>query len=836
MRFTLLFSALLLLSVAAKAQTPARVDTARSKAPAAKPATVKTQQPKPQIGKVIGIVLDTANSQTLEYVTLTAYSLPDSAFIGGGITDKNGQFQIPLPAGRFYLRISFIGYDNRFTKNFAVTPQYTQADLGRIYLRSGAQQLNTVEVADSRADYTNSIDKKVYDVNQNITNAGGTATDILQNIPSVAVDMDGKVSLRGSENVTILIDGRPSGITGSDRQAALQQVPASIIDRIEVITNPSARYDAQGMAGIINIITKKDAKQGLNGSVTLGQGSNGKYNGAVNLNNRMKKANLFANYNWRTEDRWFTRQGEQHTLTSDTNFYFLTGGRGLSTDASHFGKVGADFYLNAYNTLSVSGGLNFRTSRNNDSINYAFLDADRVFYSGFDRIVAERQKTLGGDMAFDYAKAFPGSQRKLTASASLSYIDRQDRNEFRNSLADEAPYQKNNADNIFATGVAQIDYTHPVNDSLRVETGLKYSLRNYDNNQAVLFTDGAGGFATDTRYSDNFIFNENIYAAYVQAAMHRGKFDMQAGVRAEQTQLTGTSSSTTADFNNNYLGIFPSVSVRYTVKPGYEWQVSYSRRLNRPGNGQVNPFVDISDSINLRSGNPFLKPEYINSAELNLARSFENGISISGTAYFRHTTDLISMVRIYNINTGIALVRPINYTSGNNLGIEGVFRMPLPKRRGNIMLTMNGFRNQINGDNIEAGLQSEALNWSGRLTMNYKLFPATNLQLTGFYNSPFIQPAGQFMMVGGFDMGVRHDVFKGRGQFTANVSDIFDTKEFRLKNKLTGYELSARRKRESRILMITFTWRFGKADDNSQQRRNNRQQQSMDDGGGGGMF
>ncbi|MCU0434479.1 MAG: TonB-dependent receptor [Bacteroidia bacterium] len=830
MRFSFLLLTLFSLCGFVHAQTPAQRDTTRSKpAQAAKP-----QQPKPQIGKVIGIVLDTAGSTALEYVTLTAYSLPDSAFSGGGITDKNGQFQIPLPAGRFYLRISFIGYNTRFSKSFLITPQATQADLGRIYLNSGAKQLNAVEVSDARSDYSNSIDKKVYDVNQNITNTGGTATDILQNIPSVAVDMDGKVSLRGSENVTILIDGRPSGITGADRQAALQQVPASMIDRIEIITNPSARYDAQGMAGIINIITKKDAKQGLNGSVTLGQGSNGKYNGALNLNNRMKKANLFANYNWRSEDRWMQRQGEQHTFTADTNFYFTNGGRGLNNDASHFGKIGADFYLNAYNTLSVSGGFNYKTNRNNDSITYSFLDADRLYFAGFDRIIAERQKSLGTDWTLDYAKAFPGSQRKLTGSGSFSYVDRQDRNEFRNSLSDELPYQKNNADNIFATGVAQIDYTHPLNDSLRFETGVKYSLRNYDNNQAVLFTDGIGGYVNDTRYSDNFIFNEHIYAAYVQAAMHRGKFDFQAGVRAEQTQLTGTSTSTTSDFVNNYFGIFPSVSVRYSVKPGYDWQVSYSRRLNRPGNGQLNPFVDISDSINLRSGNPFLQPEYINSAELNLSRTFENGISISGTAYFRHTTDLINMVRIYNINTGIALIRPINFTSGNNFGIESVFRMPLPKRKGNVMLTLSGFRNQINGENLEAGLQSEALNWSGRLILNYRILPQTNLQVTGFYNSPFVQPAGSFIMVGGIDAGIRQDVFKGRGQFTANVSDIFDTKEFRIFNKLTGYELTAKRKRESRILMISFTWRFGKAEENPQQRRN-RPTQSMDEGGGG-MF
>jgi iron complex outermembrane recepter protein len=817
-----LSSAFLLTTIFLSAQQPASRDTTQQKAAAAKP--------KPIIGKVIGIISDSTNGDALEYVTLTAFALPDSSFAGGGITDKNGQFQIALPAGRFYLRISFIGYVTKFSKPFSISPQATQADLGRIAVGTSSQQLNAVEVSDTRSDYSNSIDKKVYDVNQNITNAGGSATDVLQNIPSVAVDMDGKVSLRGSENVTILIDGRPSGITGSDRQAALQQVPASMIDRIEIITNPSARYDAQGMAGIINIITKKDAKKGFNGSVTLGQGTNGKYNGALNVNSRMKKVNLYANYNWRSEDRWTERRLDQHTFTADTNFYFITSGRGISNDMSHTGRIGADFYVNNYTTFTLSAGGNFKRDERDDSLNYSFLDKNLATFAGFNRIAVERQKASGGDVALDFAKSFPGSQRKLTAAASFSYNNRRDRNHFSNSVTDALPYQLNNSDNIFGTGIAQVDYTHPLNDSLRFETGLKYSVRNYDNKQGVFFTDN-GVYVTDTRYSDRFLFNENIYAGYVQAAMHRRKFDYQLGVRGEQTQLTGTSEATTSDFTNNYFGLFPSASVRYTVKPGFEWQVSYSRRLNRPGNGQLNPFVDISDSLNLRSGNPFLQPEYINSAELNLARSFENGMSLSATVFYRHTKDLISMVRIYNIATGVALVQPINYSTSDNIGFESVFRMQLPKRKGNVMLTLNGYRNMINGDNVEAGLQSAAINWSTRGTVNYRLFPATNLQLTGFYSSPFIQPAGSFMMVGGVDIGIRQDLFRNRAQLTVNVSDIFDTKEFRINNALTGYEMTGMRKRESRILMVTFTWRFGQGEENTQ-RRNVRQQQSMDDGGG----
>jgi outer membrane receptor protein involved in Fe transport len=789
--------------------------------------------PKSNPGELIGIVSDSTTGQALEYVTLAVMSFPDSSIKGGGITDQNGQFQIQqLPTGKYILRVSFIGYTSWYSPSFTLTTQLPKHDLGRIKIRSSEKNLDVVEIAETRSDYSNSIDKKVYDVGQNITNAGGTATDILQNIPSVAVDMDGKVSLRGSENVMILIDGRPSGLTGGDRQAALRQIPASMIERVEIITNPSARYDAQGMAGIINIITKKGSALGYNGAATLSQGSNNKFNGSVNINNRTKKNNLFFNYNFRSEDRWSTREGEQHNFSSDTNYYFTTDGGGLSNDLVHNGRLGMDFYLGAYTSIILSGGLNFRRELQNDSIRYFFLDAERNTFNSSKRFTDELQRTVGGESAVDFKHTFPGTNRVLTASAGYTRNRRNENNTYKNNADAELPYQLNKATNIFSTIIGQIDYVHPFNDSFKVEAGIKYSFRGYDNAQIVsLFTPALQLYVSDPRFSDRFQFTENIYAAYLQTGIHRNRFDYQFGIRTEHTDLNGTSATTASDFRNRYIGLFPSASIRFTAKEGLEHQISYSRRINRPSNGQLNPFITISDSINLRSGNPFLQPEYINSAELNIVRTREQW-SISATLYYRYTTELITMTRIFNPATGIALIRPINFSTSDNTGIETVTRIQFHKRRGNIMISLNGFRNTINGDNLEPGLQSAALNWSGRAIVNYRLTPLTNLQVSGFYSSPFVQPAGSFQMIGGIDIGLRQDLFRGRAQLTTNLTDILNTRAWDIRNTLAGYTTSFYRKRESLILTINFNWRFGKEEDNLQRRRTISSPQ-MEEGGGG---
>lgn len=772
-------------------------------------------QGPPQIGTVIGIVSDSISNQAIEYASVVIINKSDSTVKGGGVTATDGSFSITkLPPGEFMVRVTFMGYIAWYSKPFIINFTTTQYDAGPIKLSPNSKELGTVEITEQRSDYTNSIDKKVYDVSQNIVNTGGTATDVLQNIPSVTVDVDGKVSLRGSENVTVLIDGKPSGITGEDRNAVLQQIPASTIERIEVITNPSAKYDAQGMAGIINIITKKEKGKGYNGTLNGGVGTGNKYNSGVNINARTDKANFFGSYNYRFEDRWGTGHGQQLTQTADTSYGYSSKSGSLTSSVFHSARIGTDIYLNPYNTLSIAGGYTFRNEVKSDSTSYLFFDESNLITSDFSRRVDGLDKTHTIDGTLDFRKSFPGSSRTLSSAASFSTNQRNIVNDFRlDSYGYEnSPYQTNKAVNEFYSATAQVDYGHPISDSFKLETGMKYSLRKYTNEQAgYMYNYNTGIYSADQRFADLFDYTEFVGAAYVQFNMHRKKFDYLGGVRAEYTNLTGTSSSQDTTFVKDYLSLFPNVAVRYTTTKGTEIQLSYGRRLNRPGNQQLNPYIDYSDSINLRSGNPYLNPEFIQSFDLTIAKQAQK-IGWSVTVYYRHSDNVIAFIREYDIETNRAVVHPQNYTSSDNIGTEFVLRVPI-KKKGNVMLSGAAYQNTVNGDNIDAALQSSAFMWNARISASYKVFKQTTVQMSGMYFSPMVGPVGRFWMKGGLDVGIRQDVFKGKAQLSANLTDCLNTREFEFRNIRDEYEFIGGRKRESLVLMLSFSWRFGSGDE-----------------------
>lgn len=790
-------------------------------------------QGAPQIGTVIGIVSDTMTGKAIEYASVVIIAKADSAVKGGGVTAGDGSFSISkLPPGEFMVRITFMGYREWYSKPFTLSFANTQYDAGAIRLSPNTKELGAVEITEQRSDYTNSIDKKVYDVNQNIVNTGGTATEVLQNIPSVTVDMDGNVSLRGSANVTILIDGKPSGMTGEDRNAVLSQIPASMIERIEVITNPSAKYDAQGMAGIINIITKKEKGKGYNGTITGGVGTGNKYNGGISINARTGKANFFASYNYRYEDRWGTGFGEQKTFTPDTTFGYSSTSGMLNSSAFHGARIGTDVYLNPYNTLSLAGGYSFRSNINDDSTRYLFWNDNGIITSDFIRNTQGDDKTSTIDATLDYKKTFPGSGRTLSSAASFTTNQREVYNGFRlnDPGNEEHPYQTNLAYNEFYAATAQVDYAHPVNDSLKIETGLKYNLRKYTNEQAGyqydIFRDD---YIADPRYSDVFDYTEHVSAAYVQANIHRGQWDYLGGVRAEHTDLAGTSASQDTSFRKNYLNLFPNVAVRFTTKKDMEMQLSYGRRLNRPGNYQLNPYIDFSDSINLRTGNPYLNPEFIHSFDFTLAKVMPM-LNWSVTFFYRHSENVITHVRTFDVETNRAIVKPLNYTSADNYGFEYVLRVPI-RKKGSVMLSGSAYYNLVNGDNVDAALQSTAFNWNSRLSFSYKIFKPTTIQISGMYFSPFVNPIGQFWMKGGIDIGVRQDVFKGKAQISANLTDVINTREFEVKNYSSTYDFKGGRKRESMVLMLSFSWRFGSSDEIAKRRTQQVMPQEEPQGG-----
>ncbi|MBI3510042.1 MAG: TonB-dependent receptor [Bacteroidetes bacterium] len=766
-------------------------------------------------GKVSGTLTDSSGSDHLQFVTVVLLRVKDSTAKAGGSSDVNGNFLFEnIEEGKYFLRCDLSGYTEFNSHSFSVTGDSSSVDLGKIKLTADKKMMSTVVISDEKSDYSSDADKKVYEVGKNLTATGGTATDVLQNVPSVTVDNDGNISLHGSANVTVLIDGKPSGITGEDRQAALQQIPANMIERIEVITNPSSKYDAQGMGGIINIVTKKGSGKGWNGNATAGAGTNNKYNGSVAVSDRTDKINFYANYNYRYEEKWGKSYGSQHTFTSDTDYFYQYNGGSMNRSAFHNGKIGADFYLNENNTLSISGAYTMKTEKKNDSTMYSFMDKNQQPFSGFQRNTWTNEKTGTADASADYKHIFKGKKQTLNVLGSFSSNEKQQSGAFQNDFYgfENPPYEKNNGTTDFISSIAQADYSNAINDSVHLDAGLKYSLRrNNSLQEGDLYDFGNNIYNLDPRFSDHFIFDESVYAAYAQYTERVHRITYQAGARTEYTDLHGASESTGINFHNPYLSFFPSANIVFDIKTGEQFRVSYSRRLNRPNNQQINPYIDYSDSIMVRTGNPYLKPEFIHSVETEFSKSWEI-FSVSATGYYRHTDNMISWSRIFDTLTGKGEVKPRNFSSSDNVGMDLVIRSSIGKKI-NAMLSASGYESHINGENIEAGLQTAYFGWNGKISLSWKITKDMAAQLNGNYGSPMKQPLGSFQMPGGIDLGMRQDFFKGRMSITLNVADIFNTKRMNIKSYNTGYDFTGWKQKESRIGMFTLSWIFGQGND-----------------------
>ncbi len=758
------------------------------------------------IGVVLSTFTDFKTNKGIEYVTVSLQRMPDSVTINGATTSKRGEIRIEnIPFGSYRLKASFIGYKSTFTEVFKITQQESVVDLGTIKLISSSKSLNEIEITSEKVDFSNQLDKKTYNVGKNITNIGGSATDILQNIPSVNVDIDGIVSLRGSENVTILIDGKPSTLTGANRQAILQQLPASAISEVEVITNPSAKYDADGMAGIINIKTKKDKLKGFNANTQATVGTNDKYSFNLGINNRTSKYNLFANYSFRHERRDFFGRGEQTNYFDTVNNSFKSKSDGYTINDFHTGRVGADFYLNNYNTLSVSGGISSNVTAKPEAIQFDYFNNKALQVSNFSRNNASSEDNLTFDAAVDYKKTSKKNKSELTASASLSNNEKNATDDFRNPTP--IPLQRNRNTNNFTTFVAQVDYQMPLKFG-KWDNGLKTTNRLIDNNQVgTRLNSFSNEFDVDAKISNRFIYTEQVNAAYTMFSSKKGKFDFQAGVRAELTLVEGNSKTSNTIFNRDYLNFFPSAYVKYALSKTKDIQIGYSRRVNRPGMESLNPFVDYSDSINLRKGNPAINPEYIHSTELNYAAQYGK-LNFSTTLYYRYTDNMISRLRTVDVQTGQSTMTFYNFSSSQNTGLEAIIRYTFTKF-GSIMLSGNWFRNVVDGNNVLSDLQSEITTWNARFTYSLPLPKGFFFQANGMYMAPMRNGQNTISGMNGVDCGLRKDFMKGKLQLGLNVTDVFDIRQFNVRQDGSNFVYDGMRKRETQIGTFSLSYRFG---------------------------
>jgi outer membrane receptor protein involved in Fe transport len=756
---------------------------------------------------ILASFVDSKTNKPIEYVTVSLIKTTDSAIVNGTTTTKKGEIKLEnIAFGAYKLKATFIGYKALTTPAFYITPKELINDLGAYKLDPNTKNLKTIEVVGERNDFNNQLDKKTYTVGKNITNIGGSATDILQNIPSVNVDIDGKVSLRGSENVTVLIDGKPSTLTGANRQAILQQLPANAISEVEIITNPSAKYDADGMAGIINIKTKKDKLKGFNANTQVTTGTNDKYSFNIGLNNRTTKYNLFGNYSFRHERRYNFGNSEQFNRFDTIKYSFKSNNDGYNLNDFHTGRAGIEYYLNNHNTVGLSTGISSNISSKTETFYYNYFDSVGSFTQYFNRNNFSTDNNLTLDASLDYKRTTPKNKSELSASATVS-SNIKNANEAYKTNFDIIASQRNTNSSNFTNFIAQVDYIYPLKNG-KFETGAKNTNRVIDNNQqGFRYNFGNSEYWQDSLISNHFIYNENITAAYAIYTGKKQKFDYQLGLRSELTNIDGNSKTTATTFNNNYFNFFPSGFVKYALSKTQDLQIGYSRRVNRPGFESLNPFIDFSDSLNLRQGNPKIKPEYIHSLELNYLTQI-NKLNLSATLYYRYTDNMIARYRSVNPATGQSLMTYFNFNSSENTGVEAIIRYSFVKL-GNLMLSGNWYRNVINGSNVLSDLQSDITTWNVRFTYNLPLPKAFYLQANGMYMAPMKFGQATISGMNGADIGLRKDFMKSKMQLGLNLSDVFNIRQFNMVIEGSNFNSEAMRKRESRILTFSLTYRFG---------------------------
>ena len=780
-----------------------------------------------QTGAVRGTLREVGTDQPISFANVVLLRAADSSFVAGAQASATGAFSVePVPLGRYVLRATAVGY-RPGRRAVALTAAAPALALGTLRLRAATTKLQDVVVTAERPVVSDYLDKKVIDVTKDLTVTGGTALDVLQNVPSVSVDQNGAVSLRGSSGVTIFIDGKPTGTT-------LDQIPAGTIQSIEVITNPSARYDASGAGGILNIILKKEKRDGLNGQAGVDLGTGNKYNASLLLNYRRGKVNAFASYDRRRDRRWLRAALDQTTRDADTTLVLRQDRTGVSDRTSHSVRLGLDYALTPEQTLTLAVQPRFNPQTVTERLVSRQVNAtagDRLVPSGTtNRANTTRGTFRSADVTLDYRRTWarqPG--RELTASAVYTPLRAE------NAVASRIAYpvdhavvgQQQTTINRTNQAAAQVDYMRPLGEQSRLEAGLRSTWRRYDLDYQFSRTP-----ALPFNPSNRFLYRQYVQAAYGLYAGTLGKLSYQAGLRAEQTSLNGRQLATGEQFAQHYFNLFPSGVLAYDFPHEQRLQLSYSRRIERPDAGDLNPFTDRSDQFNLVTGNPRLLPEYVHAVELGDQLTFAHDRTLSATAFYRLETNTAQGFRrvVTDSLTGNLITSTTRQNLGRetSVGLELVGSTPVTSFW-KLNATASTFRRLIRGAAGGTVINTASQVYTARLNNSFAPTKRLTLQLALNYRSPVNTAQGQRLARYNVDGAARYNVLGERGTLTLRVADIFNTLRYNNTSFGTDFATISYFKRESRIAFLGFTYRFGQ----NQSARSTRKEEGGDDGGGG---
>ena len=802
-KFILLFLVLITI-FNANGQTPSPSHSTSSSTP------TSVNSPAAKKYSVKGKVIEAESGAPMGYANVAIFA-SDSTVAGGIMTADNGSFEINnLQAGKYTLSVNFIGFAKK-TMPILISAAKPITEVGTIKLLSADQKIGEVEVVAEKQRVEFKIDRRVVNVSQNIVSTGGTAVEVLENTPSVQTDFEGNVTLRGSSNFTVLIDGRPSVVKGSD---ALRQLPASGIDKIEIITNPSAKYDPDGDSGIINVVLKRNQKDSFSGLVNMTAGLRDKYRGDANFTYRTKKWDFMLGADFSDMTNLGTRNTTQKITSSDTITNRQTISDGTNFHKGHNFKAGVDYLLSPSTTIGIIGTIG--TMQHGDAnLGHQTTTFNLGIPSTY--LYQDVSSSRGGNYWSGNINFIHKFDKKGHELQGLFYFSGENGNDISNNInyntdansnpIDQNPYKyRSNESPVENDYRVKLDYVYPFNDQSKLEAG--YQGRFQKSKENFVFEEydyPSASWINNPKYSSLVDFTQNIHSVYGTFSHSSKNFSYQAGLRTEYTNRNLISQRANKTYTFDRFDFFPTLHLSQKFAKEWELQGSYSRRLNRPEGFMLEPFPTFIDPYNIRIGNPDLTPEYAGSYELTLLKHI-NASFISLEGYYRHTKDL--MTRIQTLGSdGIMYMTMANMNNDYSLGSELMANYEV---KPGIRLVASGtlynywLKGAINGENVD----QQSTNFDGKLNFDVKLAKNTRMQLMGVYRGPTVSAQGKRDGMYFANASVKQDLLNNKLSATLQVQDIFGTMKFSGSSYGPNFENTFKFKRESQIVQLTLSYKI----------------------------
>jgi len=778
--------------------------------------------------EVTGIIIEKHSNQGLEFATIIFKPLKGKR-VFGGLTDKNGKFNIEVPKGMYNVNVEFLSFKTITLQNIEIDQN---KDLGTVYIEEDEQALDEIEIIAEKSTMEIRLDKKIYNVGKDMTIKGGTASDVLDNIPSVTVDADGIVSLRGNENVRILINGKPSGLVGINDTEALRQFPADAIKKVEVITSPSARYDAEGTAGILNIILRQGKTLGFNGSATVNTGTPTYYGFSTNLNYRLDKINFFTNIGYSSRNTPGNASAFTENFSPLASNPFTNEQRDFDRQRNNLNaNFGLEYFLSKKS--SITGSFLYRDSDRENKVNNITdaFDENLVLNNTNLRIEDEDREGSVLQYSLNFQQNFKNDGHKL--SFDFQYQDNNN-DEFsiitnEETFPDEIikPSEKIETEDSQTRVLLQGDYVLPIGEKQQFEAGFRSNINDLETDYRFYNEDANGDFVLNENVSNIFIYNERINALYSQYGNKFGKVSALFGLRMEATDIDVKIIGEDLDFEKNYVDFFPTVNLAYEFSESENITLGYNRRIRRPRSRFINPFPSVSSKTNIFQGNPDLDPSISNGLDLGYYKRWAK-VTFNTSIYYSHATDVFQFISEDTgefTDEGLPIIRrtPINLATQDRYGFEfSINYTPIKNWRFNT--SFNFYNSTIEGFYEEVDFGSDNTSWFARFSSKIVLPAKIDWQTTMMYRGPSENAQskrdGMFMT----NLAFSRDILKGKGTLSFNIDDLFNSRKRTSETFTDTFNQKSEFQWRERQFRLSFAYRFN-------QKKKRERQRNMDNGG-----